>query len=142
MLQNVALEMEKSLTSETRVSVALSVHRGCEEASAIQEDPEHQQGPPFVSQPEGARSGCLYLRSPSPENSLTPHLHHLVCLLQPFLEIQLEKGLTYPTRHSGSGFLGLVTDFPWEETKQSREALEASREDGGNLAAPRRLLKS
>lgn len=43
MLQNVALEMEESLTFETRVSVALSVNRGCEEALAIQEDLEHQQ---------------------------------------------------------------------------------------------------
>lgn len=76
MLQNVALEMEESLTFETRVSVALSVNTGCEEALAIQEDLEHQQGLPVMSQQAGARSARLYLSPPFPENSLTPQLHH------------------------------------------------------------------
>lgn len=30
-------------------------------------------------------AGHLYLSPPSPENSLTPHLYHLVCLLESLL---------------------------------------------------------
>lgn len=121
-----ALEMEESLTFETRVSVALVCTQGLLGGFSQTEGP----GTPAVT------AICVTARRskewlPASQSSICREfslLYHLVCLLESFLKIQscqyskaqLEKGVSPcsdPTRCSGPG------RFPghWEETKQSRE---------------------